>query len=47
MLEYATVSYAGKRIKLNIIRWKEFNKKVTDIKAEMKRRSNGDFQVQV
>ena len=45
LLEYATVSYAGKRIKLNISRWEEFNRKVTDIKAEMKRQSNGDYQV--
>ena len=47
LLEYATVSYAGKRIKLNISRWEEFNRKVTDIKAEMERQRNGDYQVQV
>ena len=47
LLEYATVSYAAKRIKLNIIRWEEFNRKVTDIKMEMERQRNGDYQVQV
>ena len=47
LLEYATVSYAGKRIKLNIRRWEEFNRKVTDIKAEMEKQSFGNYQVEV
>ena len=47
LLEYATVSYAGKRIKLNMRRWEEFNRKVMDIKAEFERQGNGHCQVQV
>ena len=47
LLEYATVSYAGKRIKLNIFRWAEFNRKVLDLKAEMERQSNADYQLKV
>ena len=31
LLEYATVSYAGKRIKLNQKKFREFQKKVTSI----------------
>ena len=36
LLEYATVSYAGKRIKLNIQRFEEFEKQVKEIKAKTK-----------
>ena len=35
LLEYATVSYAGKRIKLNQKKFKEFQKKVASITKEI------------
>ena len=36
LLEYATVSYAGKRIKLNVKRFEEFEKKLKEIKSRSK-----------
>ena len=35
LLEYATVSYAGKRIKLNQKKFKEFQKKVASLTIEI------------
>ena len=37
LLEYATVSYTGKRIKLNQRRFEEFKQKVEDMTAEIER----------
>ena len=36
LLEYATVSYAGKRIKLNVKRFEEFEKKLKEIQSKAK-----------
>ena len=35
LLEYATVSYVGKRIKLNIKRFEEFEKQLKDLRSRM------------
>ena len=35
LLEYATVSYAGKRIKLNLKRWEDFRRRVEVVKGEL------------
>ena len=41
LLEYATVSYTGKRIKLNQTRFDNFQQRVENMKAEiMKQRGN-------
>ena len=37
LLEYATVSYTGKRIKLNQRRFEEFQQKVADMAADVEK----------
>ena len=41
LLEYATVSYTGKRIKLNQRRFEEFQKKVADMAVDMEKYRQG------
>jgi len=45
LLEYATVSYTGKRIKLNQRRFGEFKKKVEEMRAELDRRRAKEEQL--
>ena len=41
LLEFATVSYTGKRIKLNQRRWEEFSRRVSELAREMRGRGGG------
>ena len=44
LLEFATVSYTGKRIKLNQRRWEEFSRRVSELAREMRGRGGcGDL----